>query len=41
MDVNAGPVGIYVVTKLVYVVTLQLTLCVFKLCYGFVERFLT
>ena len=34
MDLNAGPIDIYVVT-------LQFTLCVFRICFGFVATFLT
>ena len=41
MDFNVGLVDIYVAKKLVYIATLQLTLCVFRLCFGFVSKLLT
>ena len=40
MDFDAGPVDVFVKTKLIYVATLQLT-CVFRLCYGFFATFMT
>ena len=40
MDFDAGPTDVFVTTKLISVVTLQLTY-VFRLCYGFVTTFMT
>ena len=40
MNFNAGPIGVFVLTKLIYVATLKLT-CIFRFCCGFVTTFLT
>ena len=40
VDLNACPVSVFVATLFVYVTTLQLHLCVFRLCCGFVATFM-
>ena len=40
MDFHAGPMNVFVVALFVYVATLQLYLCVFRLFCGFVAAFM-
>ena len=41
MDFHAGPVSVFITTLFVYVATLQLNLCIFKLYCSFVAKFLS